>query len=840
MKKLFYITIILSIIIGNIDAQPGAIDTTFNIDDYGFGSGNGANDVVSAIAFQNDGKIIIGGSFESYNATSRKHLARLNLNGSIDLSFDPGTVADGGTVQTIAVQENGKIIIGGHFYTYNGTDAKRIARLNTDGSLDYSFDMGSGFSNFTEAIQLQNDGKIVVGGAFSTYNGSEVNSIARLNTDGTLDTSFSQGTGANHTVKAIAIQNDGKIIIAGRFSDYNGISRNRIARLNADGTIDSTFLPGLGANDKILSVVIQNDGKIIIGGMFTEYDGIQANRIARLNENGSLDETFNSGTGASSWVRKIAIQDDEKIILGGDFLSYNGIPISGNARLNIDGSLDTTFDNGTGTGDWVFSTALQSDGKIVVGGWFSTYNGLTAYHITRLNNDGSMDNSFNPLTGASSRITSAFVQDDGKIIIGGFFNSFNGTKRRGIARINSNGSLDQSFDPGSGANDYIYTAVVQDDGKTVIGGYFTEFNGVESKYLTRLNQDGSSDESFMMGTGPGGSISNANLQQDGKIIVTGSFQSFNGIARNRIARLNTDGSLDSSFDINGYGPNNYLLTTAIQNDGKIIIGGFFTLFNGISRSKIARLNSNGDLDITFDPQGIIAGYAIRAIAIQDDGKIIIGGDFTTFSGANINNVARLNEDGSLDNTFNTGIGANGTVRSITVQFDGKIIIGGNFTEFNGIERNRIARINSDGSLDETFISEIGANSEVLTLSLQNDGKIIAAGSFTSYNGTGKNRIARIIGGDTPVGITTPKFEKEITIYPVPFSNQLIIEIDENDKYVNIEILNAIGQVVFRGGVINKTMIQTNHLNPGIYLVKIENPSNQQSKSSTIIKKIIKN
>jgi len=181
------------------------------------------------------------------------------------------------------------------------------------------------------AVAIQSDGKIVIGGVFGLFNGVTVNRIARLNSDGSLDTAFTTnaGTGANGTVYAVAIQPDGKIIIGGAFTILNGVTTNRIIKLNSDGSLDTAFTTnaGTGANGNVYAVAIQSDGKIVIGGTFTAFNGLTVNRIARLNSDGSLDTAFtiNTGSGASSIVYAVAVQSDGKIVIGGAFTILNGL-----------------------------------------------------------------------------------------------------------------------------------------------------------------------------------------------------------------------------------------------------------------------------------------------------------------------------------------------------------------------------------------------------------------------------------------------------------------------------------------------------------------------------------
>jgi uncharacterized delta-60 repeat protein len=325
--------------------------------------------------------------------------------------------------------------------------------------------------------------------------------------------------------------------------------------------------------------------------------------------------------------------------------------------------------------------------------------------------------------------------------------------------LNADGSIDSGFDPVPSDNPFgtVRSTSFQMDGKIVIGGDFYEYNNI-----ARLSTDGSLDTGFNSGTGANGIVYCTSIQTDDKIIIGGSFSFYNGVSRNGIARLNVDGSLDTSFDPGtGTAPNNSIYSTLIQPDGKIIIGGYFNSYNGISRNGIARLNSDGSLDTSFNPvTGIYSG--ILSSSIQTDGKIIIGGSFTTYNDATRYLTARLNADGSLDTGFVLGIG-NLLINSTSIQTDGKIIIGGTFTSYNGSSRNKFARLNSNGSLDTDFNPGMGANNAVNSMAVQDDGKIVIGGSFISYNGIGRNRIARINVVTNPPTASAQNFCSSATV-----------------------------------------------------------------------------
>ena len=478
-------------------------------------------------------------------------------------------------------------------------------------SNDYSFttfDTGSLFNSYVNTVAVQSDGKILVGGGFTTFNGVTVNRIVRLNADFSMDTAFTTntGTGAVSAVNTVAIQPDGKILLGGDFTTFNGVTANRIARLNADGTRDTDFTTNTsaGANGTVYTIAVQPDGKILVGGQFNTLGlyYVQVNRIVRLNADGTGDTAFttNAGTVANSNVHTIAVQSDGKILLGGTFTTFNGVTVNRIARLNADGTRDTAFTTNTGTGPnkTVYTIAVQPDGKILVGGQFTTFSGVTVNRIARLNADGTRDTAFttNTGSGANGTVNTVAIQPDGKILVGGAFETVMGVTTYRIFRLNSDGTRDTNFPTfihTNGPNSTVNTMAVQSDGKILVGGGFSTFSsGVTVNFIVRLNADGTRDTAFTTNTGTGASsaVFTLAIQPDGKILVGGHFTTFNGVTVNRIVRLNADGSIDTAFTTDtGTGANNSVNTIVVQPDGKILVGGLFTSINYIGRSRIARL-----------------------------------------------------------------------------------------------------------------------------------------------------------------------------------------------------------------------------------------------------------
>ena len=362
------------------------------------------------------------------------------------------------------------------------------------GDVDLSFDPGSGVNGEVTRMALQPDGKLIVAGWFTTVRGLSRVSLARLNPDGNGEATFNAGTNADRYISAVAVQSDGKVIFTRDF--YNptgGASGHKVARLNTDGGLDTSFVPALGtfpSSSAFTCIAVQPDGRIVLGGYSLADDGFgnfyPRSLLIRLNANGALDNTFTNDNGTfGGSLSTLALQGDGKILIGGDIVtSVNGTNHYNFARFNANGSRDPNFP-ATGGSAVVSSIVLQPDGKILIAsGWYDTGG-----WIARLNTNGSVDNTFNGGSGANNFINSVLVQSNGKILIGGLFTSVNGTNRNRIARLNSNGSLDTSFNPGAGVDGFVSAAALQPNGNVLIAGNFVALNGAVRPRIARLYGD---------------------------------------------------------------------------------------------------------------------------------------------------------------------------------------------------------------------------------------------------------------------------------------------------------------------------------------------------------------
>jgi uncharacterized delta-60 repeat protein len=711
-----------------VAAASGDVDPTFNASVY-TNTPSGA----TTLAVQADGKALVGGSFRVANGIARHGIVRLNQDGSTDTSFnppdllDPATGSLGGTVNSIVFQSNGKILVGGRFVVL-GSTYRDLIRLNTDGSLDTTFaNYSAQFANdeFISKIVVRPNDVIFIGGSFSIgTNSSARNTLAKLDANGAIDIGFTIAAFGG-AARDFAVQPDEKVVVA----DVN------VGRFNQDGSPDNSFTIAV-TNAMIRRLVLQPDGKILVGGDFNNINGFLQGRIGRLNPDGSVDVNFNTnGTGANTEsVYDISLAADGKIFVGGTFTLFNGVARNKVAKLNADGTLDTSFvyTPAQPGSTIIYDVEAQIDGKLLIAGNFTN---TTTDTVSRVNPNGSFDTGFTAKIGVSGRVREIVQQTDGKILIVGDFPIVNGVARNSLARLNADGTLDASLVPyfnNLPLTQIIYAVATQPVGSN------------QGIVLRRLNPDGSQDTSFVTNLFNSSVIYDIAVLPDGKILIAGSFGFFGDQTLGRtVARLNANGSLDTTF--NAPQANAEAYRVLAQPDGKVIIGGNFTQIGGIGRGRIARYNADGSLDNSFNPPGGANG-SVFDVELQADGKVVIGGAFTQLNGSSAQQrIGRLNADGSLDTSFAQAADSN--VNAVKIEPSGKILIGGIFSQVAGTSRNKIARLNPNGSLDTTF--NASATLTVLDINLQTDNKILAGGEFTEINNISRVGVARLLNNAAP-------------------------------------------------------------------------------------------
>ena len=749
------VSILLNLVVFSSFVFSQAIDPTFAPLLQNFGSSTSGLPAAHASALQADGKILVGGKFRIADSEARSGIARFNPDSTLDASFDAGdistvetisTFGDGGIIRLIKIQTDGKILIGGSFTRGAIPVFRQLERLNADGSIDPAFTP----LMINEAVndaEILPDGKILIGGDFqytavNPANGQSVTfrNLARLNPNGTFDFSFT-GNGLRQS-NNIALLPDGKFVVGNAYLTQPG-QGVRLIRYTADGFAEAT----LGEfNDTIEDVKVQADGKIVVGGFFVLVNGSDKSKVARFNADGSLDASFDTGAGFfRNGVHDLEIAPDGKIVIGGGFDFFNDASRRYVARLMPNGALDASFNTSFGNPPFIIGGINDvlplPDGKVFVGGAFS-FNTTSFYNnIARLNANGTIDLNFNNANiNYGGKGYSILPQTDGKILIGGNLQASNYILGDGYTRYNADGTPDANFtrNPDGGID---YDIALQSDGKILY------IDGGATVLLYRLNPNGTRDTAFPQIFVPfSASIQKRTViqviavQPDNKILVGGYLITGSATSPNvhGLIRLHADGTRDTTFQpVNAFGGLRQVFDLARQPDGKIVIGGDFTQINGNPQFQtLARINPDGTIDTSFNPN---PPPPIHELELQPDGKIVYAANAL---------LQRVNADGTLDSSFNASVENNGVLldilEALLVLPNGRILIGGNFTSVNGTPRNRIARLNPNGALDPAFNLPNGANDTVYDFSRQADGKILVAGAFTRIGNQARIGAARLI------------------------------------------------------------------------------------------------
>jgi uncharacterized delta-60 repeat protein len=333
----------------------------------------------------------------------------------------------------IAEQPDGKILVGGASGSWdfvNFAAKSFIVRLNLNGSTDNTFDVTT--NSGVSAIAIQPNGDIILGGTFTTVNGITRNRIARVNSLGVVDTTFNPNitviADGALVVDSIIVEPDGKILVGGSFGNVGGTAKNNIVRLFSDGRLDTSFVGT--SNGRIYAMARQGDGKIVVGGQFSTFNTVSRNRLARINPDGSLDTSLNAELFDPffSVVQDIKILEDEDILVAGKFTLAGSHTTSDLLKIKNNGKVDTTFSislTNSGAGSRQLNRiGVQQDGKIVLAGSFGSINGVQELTgAARINKDGSLDKNFKTNILGSSSLSAflTFVKSDGRI----FFSFFN-------------------------------------------------------------------------------------------------------------------------------------------------------------------------------------------------------------------------------------------------------------------------------------------------------------------------------------------------------------------------------------------------------------------------------
>ncbi len=745
------------------------VDTTGKIDPTFTDLSTAKGATINAIATELNGSMMVAGTFTDIGGTRSSNLAWFYADGTPVTSFAP-YIQQKGASGTPVVKSLGEYVNKGAVIP---TQRTGLARLDTSGNLYPSFAIGDQLVSGTfNAIAVDGNNNLLVGGSM-LLSGDTNAGVQRLKPDGTVDATYTDL--GLEIIYTIVVQPDGKILVGGSFSysvtnsDSTTTYYTNLLRLNPDGLMDTTFKPN--PNGTVQTILLQSDGSMVIGGSFTTIYPVGASAsttrdyIARLAKDGTPDTTFNPTANAA--VNAIYALPGGKYLVGGNFTTFapNGASTTTTrsylAVIKTDGTLDSTDFGMNGA---VAAITGQTDGSILIGGSFSTILSTTRNNVVRLTSALAIDATFNPNTNGyvqtiaiQPAVTGANAAPE-RILLGGAFTAVtpNGTAiddpmtatpRNHIARFNLDGTLDASFNPNFDSTvtlivPYAGTLLVagsfstiQPTGSLLIGGLFDTINSVAVSNLALFSTDGSISSAFQ--PNPHGEVDAILPLTDDRLIVAGAFTQFDGLAgkpkSGHIARFLADNSLDTTYNPNADGN---VDAVAQQDDGKLIVGGEFNAIGGGSQPKLARLNQDGTLDTTFTPT--VSG-TVHTVAIQADGKVLAVYDNGATPTGSV--LQRFKADtGAVDMTV-SGLSDGAKIDTISLQVDGKILVGGLFTKIGGGNAQNFARLNSDGTLDTTLTAS--PNGEVTSLAITAEGKVVIGGTFTTVDSLARFGLARL-------------------------------------------------------------------------------------------------
>jgi hypothetical protein len=695
---------------------------------------NGVNAQVRALAFDGQGHVYVGGSFNTVSniSTPVNYVARYDVQTGVWSAL--GTGSNNGVnelVVSLAIDGQGRVYAGGNFTQAGGVSANRIARFDPATNTWSALGTGSnnGANGSVRALAIDGSGRVYAGGTFTEVGGVSASRIARFdpasNTWSTLGSGSTNGVSGQ--VNALAIDAQGSVYVGGVFTQAGSVTGvNRIARF--DPATNSWSALGTGANNgvnnDVHALAIDGSGRVYVGGSFTQAGSVTGvNRIARFdpatNSWSTLGSGSNNGVNSNTSVEALAIDAQGRVYAGGTFTQAGGVTVNRIAR----------FDPNNSATPW---SALGSGSNIGVSGgsFFVVVNALAI--------DGS-----------------------GRVHVGGFFSTAGNVSANNVARFDpaSNTWSVISASPNNGVNGSVNVLAIDGSGRVYAGGSFISASNLSVRRIARFNPaiNTWSEPGISPDNGVNGSVNALAIDGSGRVYVGGNFDRLGGgTSANRIARFDPANSTWSALGtgvINGVNADVHAL--AIDGSGGIYIGGAFTSAfpGGVSASRVVRYNPANQ---TWSALGTGANNGVNgqvnALAIDPQGRIYVGGSFTQAGSVSANRIARFDPNNSTAPWSALGTGANngvnGDVRALAIDPQGRVYVGGSFTEAGSVTGvNRIARFDPNNSTTPWSALGTGANNgvngDVRALAIDAQGRVYVGGSFTQAGSvTGVNRIAR--------------------------------------------------------------------------------------------------
>ena len=571
------------------------------------------------------------------------------------------------------------------------------------------------------AIARQADGKIIVGGSFNYVNGVLRNNIARLNADGSLDASWNPD--ADRAVSALAIDGDGNVYVGGSFSTIGGLTRYALAKLDgASGAAAGSWNPFVGGQVHALAL---DNASLFAGGMFISSDS-QDNTISNL-----IKVDVASGQ-VSPWnpqvdgsVYALALDGTTNLVVGGDFSHMGPTARKHLAKVSVTTASAMAWSPDP-DGNSVRALAWDGSGNLFVGGDFTHINGQARDYLAQADSAGVIT-AWNAQADAS---VAALLPDGlGNLYVGGFFTHIGGQARKHLAKLDASASaLPWAADADGG----VEALALDGSSNLYVGGMFQTMSGLARLGVARLDSSGSAG-GLVVHAGTTGAVNAMARQADGKVVVGGYFSMAGNTTRNNVLRLNADGTLDTGWDPNADG---MVLALTVDSSAHVYAGGYFSSIGGQARSYLAQLNTTSGAATTWVAN---ADDVVTALAADAAGHVYAGGQFCDVGGQSRCYVAQLDAITGAATSWDAL--ANGPVNAFVFDAAGKLFVGGEFTQIGGQPRNYIAQLSVASPLASSWVAD--ADASVYALTFDTAGLLTVGGRFSSIGGQTRNNIAKL-------------------------------------------------------------------------------------------------
>ncbi|TGE20472.1 T9SS type A sorting domain-containing protein [Hymenobacter aquaticus] len=781
--------------------------------------------IITAAAQQPDGKYIVSGNIVRVNGAATAAIVRLNNDGTLDPSFATSSstsaarleVLPGGQVLAFSI---GPFLINGRVYP-------NLVKLNPDGSVASGFSAGSGIAGGAlRSMLLQPDGKIVLAGGFTSFNGTPTPGLVRLNPDGSIDQAFAAaiGTGINGgEAFVVAREPAGTLLVGGSFTGFNDRATGKIVRLLSTGAHDASYVPPVSSSAIYALGIDPVTGQALVQGLQSE--------LTRLNLDGSLDTSFRTTTSSYCFTTsiysntRIFVDESRRVLLARSCVSGNIPP--GNyylTRFLPNGDVDPQV-NGNGLLNNTVNVLLpQANGELLVGGNFTRFGTAANKSLVRLTSAFQVSAGFQSALDGYGTITKLAPQPDGKLVVAGSFREINGQAATNLARLNPDGTPDATFRlPVVDAA--INTLDLQPSGRIVIGGLFTTVNGNSSPSIARLLTDGSFDGSFINQVSGTPFISVIAAQADGGLLIgsTGAGATLGG-RTSYLHRLLPNGQLDGTYmQAIGSGPSSAVSTISTLPDGRHYVGGGFSRFNNTPTESVVRLLPAGGFDPSFALFVPVGGNrSITKLVPLANDALLVGGIFSSYGGVARNNLVWLNANGSVNTTLTTGLGS-GAIAELAVQPNGRILVGASGGQLvGGVNQGSLFRLLADGTLDNSFV----AGPELVTgtirsIVVQPDGKFVIGGSFAQVGPQVRPAIARLTASNV-LAVSSQQLAATTQAWPVPAHGTLHLSLDAAAQPRTVQLLDALGRAVLTQPVSSQQLaLPLAGLPAGLYVLRVD-------------------